>query len=698
MISLFNRKTLPVVLQDQIAECGLASVSMIMHYHKIDADLPSLRAKYPISNLGSTLYDLIDICENEGFIADAYEMNINDFNEMPLPAILHWDLNHFVVLSKIKNNIYTIHDPASGAIHLTKEEFSKHFTGYALSITPSNNAQLDIARSNWNSKNKDSQLTLNYFLKNTQGIGKSIGFIMLMTFVVQLFSMTIPSITQVIIDDFIVSNTTEYLWMFIAGGLGIIVFRFIAEIIKSWSVIFVGYNWHANFSSYFFTKMLKLPIDYFERRSVSDIMSRFNALNELKNALTDRIVQGVIDGIMCIITLSAMFIYNTTLATISLIFCIIYLLLRKHIVANEIKSSNRHIMQKIKENNSFYDSLTNIQSIKIYGKEAQRYQQWKKHYLNTANESIELTKAKMWYVASEGLLAGIENILILGASAYIVISGEITFGMMFAFFAYQNIFSEQSKSMINNGLSLKLLGVHLDRLSDIEANKTERNLHGITDGNFEITGKIELRNISFRYPGADKNIIDNFSLVIEPMQNVVFTGPSGCGKSTLLKIIMGLIEPDSGEVLIDGVNIHQIGLRKYRKSIAAISQKESLITGTVTDNIAFFSSPVDMEKVIYSAEKACIHKEIMKQPMQYQTITGGFGSNFSGGQEQKILLARALYHSPKILFLDEATSFLDSLSEMQIVSTLKDLQITRISVAHRAETIKMADIEIKLGR
>lgn len=696
-ISFFNKNKLPVTLQDQMAECGLACLSMCFTYHGLNVDLSSLRGKYPVSNLGLSLYDIIEIAEHEGFVADAYEMGIDDFSELKLPAILHWDLNHFVVLKKTNGKSFTIHDPAIGELTYSREEFSKHFSGFSLEIIPVIGKEFNKVKTAWEEKQKDKNLSLSQFIKRTSGFYKTFGFILFMTMVAQLFSMSIPSITQVIIDDFIVSQTTEYMWIFIAGGLSIILFRYFADIIKSWSVIFVGYRWHSNFSSYFFIKLLKLPMTYFETRSVSDVFSRFSALEELKDALTDRIVQGVIDGLMSIITIAAMFIYSPKMAMVSIAFIFVYFIFRIYISSKEMQSNKKYIVEKVKETNSFYETISNMQSVKIYGKESQRYQQWKKYYLSSANESITLAKSKMWYSSTESLLDGLENITLLGLAALTVINGDLTLGMMFAFFAYQTIFSKQSKSMLNNIIELKLLGVHMDRLNDIDSHSVEENILGQPGLKPTICGKIEVKNLSFKYPGTDTPLFENLSLTIEAGENIVLTGPSGCGKTTLMKIIMGLIQPEAGEIIIDGVNIKSMGLQHYRKSISAVSQKESLISASVLDNITFFSKPVNMEQVIASSEKAEIHDDIMLLPMQYQTLTGDVGSTFSGGQEQRILLARALYKNPKILFMDEATSFLDQKNEKEIVKTLKKLNITRVSIAHRQETINMASRIIKVG-
>jgi ATP-binding cassette subfamily B protein RaxB len=695
MLTLFSNKKLPLYLQDQLSECGLTSLAMILKYHKFDVDLSSLRNKYPISLEGMSCADITEICEAEGFIGDTYEMEMKNFPQLVLPAILHWDLSHFVVLKSIKNNKFIIHDPAIGELTLTEKDVSKHFTGYAVQIEPMLNELYQDSKKEWENKDKDNRLTLGYFFRKTVNIKKSMGFILFMTLIAQILTMVIPAITQVIIDDFISGSTTDYMWYFIIGGLMIVVFRFLAQIIKGWAVIFMGYRLHASLSSYFFKRLVKLPMSYYENRTVADIFSRFGALNELKDTLTERVIDGVIDGFMSIITITAMFFYSPFLASITLGFMLAYLLLRYYFLSKQMINNQRYIMEKIKENGSFFDTIHNAQSVKIYGREEKRYQHWKKFYLSSANESVELTKAGLWYGSSEGLFEGIENVLLLCAGAFAVINESMSLGMLFAFFAYRTIFTGQSKSMINNVLELKLLTIHLDRLSDVENEEIEANLIGKNISSNVTKGEIEVRNLSFKFTGSKEFLFENVSFKIKAGENVVFTGPSGCGKSTLIKIIMGLMQPESGKVLVDGCDINDIGMIKYRKHIAAVSQMESLIAGNIMDNITFFDDITSMERVVDSAKKACVHDDIIKSPMQYNTVVGDTSNTLSGGQAQRVLLARAIYKQPKILFLDEATSFLDQSSEKAIVKSLKELPMTRISVAHRMETIAMAEREIK---
>ena len=690
-ISLFNTKKVKPILQDEYYECGIAALTMCFKFHNLDLDLESLRNKHVISNDGPTMMDLIEISEKEGFDGELYEADVNDLKELKLPAILHWDLNHFVVVTKVTNKKITIADPAIGIVEYNYEEISKHFTGYALEVLPKLNKDYQDAVDYWATKTKKKNLNLSHFIKNTNNFYKTISYILFITIVIQSISMLLPILSQVIIDDFITLKTSYNLSYFIAAAIGLVFFRFYANIIKTWSIIFVGFHWHSHFSSYFFKKLLNISIEYFESRGSSDIFSRFQGLYELKDALTDKIIEGVIDGLMVLVTLVAMSFYSIKLALISLIFFFVYAVVRYFCFKSEKLANKKEILSKVKEDSFFLETMRTIESVKIYGGQNERYQGWKKLYLNVANYSINISKIKMWYKSLETLIEGVEYIILLSLSATFVIADEMTLGMMFAFFTYRTIFSSQGKSFIDNIISLKLLTLHLERLNDIENVDEESHLFGKKEYKKDILGKIELDNISFKHKGKDDYVFKNFSLTIEAGENIVITGKSGAGKTTLLKIIMGLIPIESGRILIDGVDLEHLGLNHYRKYISAVLQKEHLISESILNNISFFKKPIDMDKVDSAAKISCIYDDIMKMNMQYHTISGELGGNLSGGQEQRILLARAIYKNPSILFLDEATSFLDLETEKEIVANIKKLGITRISIAHRKESIEMAD-------
>ncbi|MFC3120571.1 peptidase domain-containing ABC transporter [Agaribacter flavus] len=700
-ISFFShRKKTPVVLQNEMSECGLASLTMCFQHHGLDVSLHQLRSKYRFGKEGMSIADLSSICENEGLIGDVYELGMEHMPELTLPAVLHWDLSHFVVLSKINGKKYTIHDPAVGKILMTEEEVAKHFTGYAMMIEIAQAEAFNAAKTTWELANEKARslLTFRELFFRSKGLAKGLLNLIVLTFVAQLMVMTIPLVSQVVIDDFVGVSENQYLLPVIFGGIGLTLFIFVVRMFRGWASIVIGYHWHASFSSYFFQRLVRLPISYFESRNIADINTKFRVLDQLKESFTEQLVDGFIDGLMSIVTIIVMFIYMPVLALISGGFFLFYWGLRTYLVRQEVLFAGTFFTESVKESHTFFETISNMLAVKLYGREGARYQQWKAFYVKKMNASVVQMKLKLWYTASNELLGQVERLIILYIGALAVIQQEITLGMLFAFIAYREIFSTQSKSLVDNILSFKILKVDLDRLSDIEVEDVEANMLGDGAIKQKINGRVSTRQLTYVHDGARSPLFENLNIDIEDGEHVVITGPSGVGKTTLIKLLAGVIEPTQGDILIDNVPLHSIGKQHYRKHVAIISQQEGLISGTLFMNIAFADTVIDEERVYEAAKKAHVYDEIMHFPMQFHTVVAGSHStSLSGGQVQRILIARALYANPSILFMDEATSALDHAMEKKVVATLNEMNITRISVAHRKETIATADREIALA-
>ena len=699
-ISFFgNGIKMPMIHQNEIAECGLACLTMIFNVHGLDLNLAQLRAKYRFGKDGMSIADLSSICESEGMIGDVYELGMEHMPELTLPAVLHWDLSHFVVLKKIKGKKFYLHDPAVGQVVMTENEVSEHFTGYAMMVEKGQTEVFDMAKTSWEQANTKakSQLTFTDLYSRSHGLAKGLFNLITLTLIAQLIVMCIPLITQVVIDDFVGTGEQSYLPYIIAGGLGITLFVFIVRMLRGWASIVIGYHWHAGFSSYFFQRLIRLPVSYFESRNIADVNTKFRVLDKLKESFTEQLVDGFIDGLMSIITIIVMFMYMPALAFFSLAFFAVYAIVRINLVNKEVQYTGTFFTETVKESHTFFETISNMLAVKLYGREGARYQQWKAFYLRKMNANVVLSKLKLWYNSSNELLVEAERLVILYLGAVAAIEQEITLGMLFAFLAYREIFSTQSKSLLDNILTFRILKVDLDRLSDIEIEDVEQNMLGDTAIKKPIVGSVSTIDLSYCYESSRVPLWENLNIQIKQGEHVVITGPSGSGKTTLIKLLAGIIEPSSGEVRVDDLPLNAIGKAHYRKHVAIISQQEGLISGTLFMNIAFADTVIDENRVYESAKKAHVFDEISNMPMQFHTVVAGsHSSSLSGGQVQRILIARALYANPSILFMDEATSALDPDMEKKVVATLSDMNITRISVAHRQETIATADREISL--
>jgi len=446
---------------------------------------------------------------------------------------------------------------------------------------------------------------------------------------------------------------------------------------------------------------------------MGDIVSRFGSLGNVRNILTSGVVVAVVDGVMALLTLVAMFIYSVKLTLIVIAIVAFYAFIRWMLFHPFRTLSEESIAAGAKEQSHFMESLRAIQTIKLFQRENDRQNQWQNRLANVMNKDIQIARWSIGYGAINGLLFGIENTLIIFFAAKAVMGDVISLGMLYAFVNYKSRFISSMDNLISQWIEYKMLGLHLDRLADITYTPAEKivdaqevdwceqdfdannvDVFTLPEYSNPIFGKIEVKNLGYRYSEEESFVFRDLNFVIEKGETVAITGPSGCGKSTLLMCLMGFIEPTEGVILIDDIPLkNQLS---YRSQIAGVLQEDQLISGDILENICCYSPNVSQDKAIVCAQLACIHNEISSMPMRYNTMVGDMGSNLSGGQKQRIILARALYRQPKILYLDEATSHLDVENELSVNENIRNIQITRVIVAHRAETIATAQRKIEL--
>jgi ATP-binding cassette, subfamily B, bacterial CvaB/MchF/RaxB len=447
-----------------------------------------------------------------------------------------------------------------------------------------------------------------------------------------------------------------------------------------------------------FHHLVRLPLDYFEKRHVGDILSRFISLEPIRNILAEGLITAVIDGLMGLITLTVIFIYSWVLGLVVAAAFLLYLALRLALYRQFRERSEATIRSKAQENSTLIETLRAIQTLKLFNRENEREGQWLNRYAGVINASVRIGRTKILFMTLNEAIFGFENIVTIYLAVTMALAGQLTIGMIFAIMAYKQAFMNKGISLVEVILDFRVLELHVERLSDIVLSEREPGHDRSIGYPRPINGRIELRNVWFRYAETEPFILEDVNLRIEPGSTVTIMGPSGGGKTTLVKIMLGLLQPTTGEVLIDGLPLPSIGLQEYRRQIGAVMQEDQLLSGSIADNICFYESGCDQERMIECAQMAGIHDEIMTMPMTYNSLIGDMGSSLSGGQRQRVLLARALYRRPKILFLDEGTAHLDIDRERHINDTLRRLEITRISVAHRPETIRAADRVFRIGQ
>ncbi|MES2037771.1 MAG: peptidase domain-containing ABC transporter [Pseudomonadota bacterium] len=697
----FGRKV-PVILQSEGAECGLACLAMVAGYYGHHIDLPSLRSQISLSLRGMTFKDLIDASSALKFSSRAIKVNINDIRYVQMPCILHWSFNHFVVLKKItfKSNgsvrSYLINNPGRGEVTVSPEDFEENFTGAVLELTPA---------PDFETKKEVKRINLFSLMRSAVGLKRGILQIFLLALALEIFTVISPFFMQLVVDGAIFSSDRDMLLALVFGfGLLMLIQQAIVAF-RAWAVLYMSTHLNLQWVSNVFRHLLYLPSNFFEKRNLSDILSRFGAVHSIEQALSTKLVEAVLDGIFSISIFLMLLFYSVTLTLIVLGFLIVYLLVRWASYATFKRANEQHLVLQARENSIFMESISGVQAIKLFNEENNSCSRWINALVASINRKVATKKMQVGFTTLEQVLKGLENLIVIWIGALLVIDHKFSLGMLFAYITYKTMLVGRMYSFNESVFELKMLSLQSERLADIIlAKREDDSVDDVTHKAHQYGSSlktlddftIEIKNISFRYSDVEPWVIRNLSLIINPGESIAITGASGSGKTTLLKLLMGMLEPVEGEILVGGVPLTQFGYRNFRNIISAVMQDDHFFSGSIADNISFFDQTVDVVRLQECAESAAIANDIKAMPMGYQTLIIGANAGISGGQKQRILLARALYKRPKILFLDEATSHLDVANESHVNASIQKLSLTRIIVAHRQETICTAERVVKL--
>lgn len=682
-LGFLTRSRVQLVRQTEITECGLACLTMVANYHGFAVDLNSMRRRFAPSMRGATLRTLISIADRIGLSSRAVKLPLEHIATLPVPAILHWDMNHFVVLERVKGDKALIHNPDGRSVWMPMSEVSGHFTGVALELSPGDSFEQHSER---------QQLRLSQLWQRMSGMKRALAQVLVLTLVLQAFVLTAPYYMQIAIDNALPALDNDLLTV-LALGFGL--FTLIhagASLLRSFVLLVAGTTLGFSLATNVARRLFRLPIDWFEKRHTGDMLSRFQSITPIQNLLTQGAVAALVDGAMAIFTLTLMMWYSPTLTTVALIAFALYAVVRLVSFSFERSAQEGVIVTGGKEQSILIETLRGMTTLRLFGKETMRHALWQTRLADSVNADVRLARIGVWQSTANLVIFGIENIVTIWLAIGFVINGAgFSVGMVFAFLAYKTQFIEKAAALIDQGIAFKMLGLHLERLSDIALADEDKSFGDSADVESKLKGRIELKDAYFRYSPSDPLVLEGANLLVEPGEHVAITGPSGGGKSTLVKILLGLVEPERGELLIDGLPLNRFGYRSYHEQVAAVLQEDALFAGSLADNIALFDDSVDMNRVIAAANAASIHSDIAQMPMQYETLVGDMGSTLSGGQKQRVLLARALYREPKVLIMDEGTAHLDSVHEQAVNAAIRSMGITRIIIAHRRETVDAAE-------
>lgn len=682
LLNFKRKQKLPLILQTELAECGLACLAMVASYHGYKCDLVTLRTKHSIPLTGASLKSVMAIAEHIELSPRPIKVDLNQLAGLRTPAILHWDLSHFVVLESVKSDRIVIYDPAKGIRELDAETASKHYTGVALELMPTKSFE---------QRDERSSVRLSDFWGRISGLGGSLAQILALSIVLQLFALVSPLYMQTVVDEAVLSRDQNLLVVLSFGFLMLAIIEIITRMFRSYVVLVISSALSIQMASNLFHHLIRLPLKYFENRHMGDTISRFGSLKSIRDILTTGFVEAIVDGLMSIVMIVVLFLYSPSLAFIIIGAVCIYLVIRL-IFFQRFKDLNEEaISTGASEQTNFMETVRGIQAIKMFCNETERMVLWQNRYADSTNASIRLGRYTIGFEFANGLLFAVENILVVYLGAMLILENQFTIGMLYAFVSYKSSFSQNAQRLIEKIIGFKMVKLHLERIADIIKTEQEQTAKEHNSIKTRIVGQLEFRNLSYRYSENESFIFDSVSFCVEAGEVVALVGASGCGKTTLMKVMLGLFPPTKGQILVDGCKLEEFGLKNYREQICAVMQNDKLFSGSISDNISFFDAQPDMDLVMKCAKSACLHDEIMRMPMKYNSLVGDMGTTLSGGQMQRVLLARALYKKPRILFLDEASSHLDSNNEQKVNEHLREMKITRIIIAHRESTIELAD-------
>jgi ATP-binding cassette subfamily B protein RaxB len=679
-------RRVPLILQTEAAECGLACLAMVAATHGLSTDLPTLRKRFSLSLKGATMLDLVRMSSQLQLSPRPLRAEMEHLPQLQLPCVLHWDLNHFVVLTELRGDWATIHDPARGVRRLRLSEVSKFFTGVVLELSPAADFKPHVER---------QAVSVRQLLGHVVGLKRSLSQIFMLALALEVFVLLSPFFMQWTVDSVLVSADRDLL-VTLGVGFGLLVLVQVAtSAIRSWAVLYLSATLNLQWLSNVFAHLMRLPVAWFEKRHTGDIMSRFGAIQQMQQTLTTSFIEAVLDGLLVVLTFAVMCFYSVTLTAIAFGSVAVYALLRWAFFRPQREATEEAIVHDAKRSTHFLESLRGVQSIKLFNRQEDRQAQFMNRVVDAMNANIATRKLDLMFGVMHKLVFGLERIAVIWVGALLVMDHRFSIGMLFAFFAYKETFALRVSGLIDKLVELKMLKLQGERLADIVLTAPEAE-PDVPARESELPARLELSGVSFRYSDSEPEVLKDVSFVIEPGESVAIAGPSGCGKTTLLKLMLGIHAPQSGEIRVGGVPLRQLGLRGWRDMIGTVMQDDQLFAGSITDNISFFDSHADPAWVSQCAQLAAVHDEIEAMPMGYHTLIGDMGASISGGQKQRILLARALYKRPKILFLDEATSALDVDRERLVNQAIRQLDLTRVIVAHRPETMASANRVIVL--
>ncbi len=683
----------PVVMQLEALECGAASLTMILAYYNKWIPLEQVRADCGVSRDGSNAKNILKAARSYGLTAKGYRYEPESLKQKgKFPCIIHWNFNHFVVLDGFKGNKAYLNDPAKGTYSVPMETFDKSFTGICLMFEPSESFE----------PGGKQKSMLDFAKKRLKGAGPAIVFTVLTSIIAALLGIIQPAFSRIFIDRLLTKQNPTWVIPFIAALALISAIQIIVQLCEIKMSNRINGKMAAYGSTSYMWKVLRMPMEFFSQRMAGDIQGRQGLNASISSTLVNTFAPLILDAVMMVFYLVVMIRYSWVLTIVGLTSILLNLLMSSIISKKRMNITRVQMRDSGKLAGATVAGIEMIETIKASGAENGYFEKWAGYQASVNTQKIKFVKLNQYLGMIPSLVSSLCSTVVLALGVYFTMRGEFTVGMIMAFQGFLSSFTAPASTLISAGQQLQEMRTEMERVEDIMEYPTDVNYDTdsaeIEVSTGKLSGNIELKDVTFGYSRLGEPLIENFNLTLKPGSRVAFVGGSGCGKSTLSKLISGLYQPWSGEILFDGVPMSKIDRSVFTSSLAVVDQDIILFQDTIANNIKMWDTSIEDFEMIMAARDAQLHEDIMQRDGGYQYMITEGGKDFSGGQRQRMEIARVLAQDPTVIILDEATSALDAKTEYDVVKAIKDRGITCIVVAHRLSTIRDCDEIIVMDR
>ena len=684
-----KRTKTPTVLQMEAVECGAASLAMVLGYYGKFVPLEELRIACGVSRDGSKASNLIKAARAYGLDAKGFKKEPDGLKKMQGPMIVHWNFNHFLVVEGFKNGKVYLNDPANGPRIVSEEEFDHSFTGVVLTFKEGESFE--------KSGSKTSIFTS--LKKRLKGSETAIAFTVLIGMGMVIPGLVIPVFTKIYIDDILLANRANWLGPLLLGMGITALLRGIMTWLQQHYLLRLDTKVRVSTSSQFLWHILRLPAEFFTQRQSGDICSRLQSNDRVATLLSGQLATTAIDIAMIVFYFALMTYYNMTLALVGVAAAVINVIYLKYAATKRVDQNRKLLQDRGKLQGNAMSGLQVMETLKATGSEGDFFAKWAGSQTKVLNTEQKMGVSTQILSAIPVFLTALTNAVVLVLGGFYILNGQLTIGMLVAFQSLMTSFMTPVNNLVSLGSQLQELEGDMNRLDDVFKYQVDEHNNGF-DEEFQekLSGNVEIKNLTFGYSRLEPALIENFNLTLKPGSRVALIGGSGCGKSTIAKLITGINKPWSGKILFDGIEKEKLSKRVIANSLSVVDQDICMFSGTIRDNLTLWDDDISDFEVVRAAKDACIHNDISARSSGYDHKLDEGGSNFSGGQRQRLEIARALVTNPTIMILDEATSALDPLTEKTVDESIRRRGCTCIIVAHRLSTIRDCDEIIVLDK